>query len=153
MAGTVTLVRTIWRVVAEELSKVPPLGCRDTLDDMLFIDGEGAVPNEHIPELRATLEAATVAPTDFNGAVTAISAILTAFNAQKGTTYSVSSPCSAPGHVVSGTGGCRPSGSGHTLLLNNGLPPQQKANLSATFAVGALRVQHGLAVSIQYPAP
>lgn len=152
MAGTVTLVRTIWRVVDESLSKLPPLGCRDTLDDMLFIDGEGAVPNEHIPELRATLEAATVVPTDFNAAVAAINAVLSAFNLQKGTSYSVSSPCSAPGHVVSGSGGCRPSGNGHTLLLMNNAA-QPKANLSTTFVAGALRVQHGLVVSIQYPAP
>jgi len=151
MAGKVTLVRTIWRETPENLSKVPPLGCGLTLDNMLFIDGEGAVPNEHIPELRATLEAATVGPTDFNGAVTAITNVLNAFNALRGTSYSVNADCSSPGHVVNGAGGCRPSVSGHTLLLNNGNPP--RARLTTSFTAGPMIVSHGLVVSIQYPDP
>ena len=150
MAGTVTLVRTIWRETAPQLSTVPPLGCGATLAQMLLIDGEGAVPIEHIPELRVTLEAATVGPAEFPGAVAVITGILTAFNALHGTSYVVDSACSLPGHVSTGSGGCRP-GNGHSLLLNNGNPP--KAKLSMSFIVGPMIVAHGLVVSIKYPAP
>jgi hypothetical protein len=150
MAGAVTLVRMIWRQSAPQLSMVPPLGCQDTLKNMLFIDGEGAVANESIPELRAALEAATVAAADFPGAVVAITGILAAFNAQHGTSYAVDSNCSLPGHISTGAGGCRP-GTGHSLLLNNGVPPTPK--LSANFVAGSLTVSHGLVVSIKYPDP
>jgi hypothetical protein len=152
MIGAVTLVRTIWRQTAPQLSTVPPLGCNATLAQMLFIDGEGAVPNEHIPELRETLEAAIVDldPTNFQGAVAAIAGVLAPFNAQHGTSYAVNSPCSLPGHIATGGGGCRP-GTGHSLLLNNGVPPTPK--LSANFVAGSLTVSHGLVVSIKYPDP
>jgi len=149
MAGTVTLVRTIWST-DPNFTSLPPLGCGATLSRMLLIDGESAVAIEHIPELRVTLEAATVGPTDFQGAVNAIKVILDAFNAARGTTYVVNAACSLPGHVSTGAGGCRP-GSGHTLLLNNSNPP--KANLSTNFVAGPMIVSHGLVVSIKYPAP
>lgn len=150
MAGTVTLVRTIWRQSAPQLSAVPPLGCQNTLKDMLFIDGEGAVQDEHIPELREALEAATVSAADFQGAVVSITGILAAFNAQHGTSYAVNSNCSLPGHISTGAGGCRP-GTGHSLLLNNGVPPTAK--LSTNFVAGSLTASHGLVVSIKYPDP
>jgi len=49
MAGTVTLVRTIWRETAPQLSTVPPLGCGATLAQMLLIDGEGPYRSSTFP--------------------------------------------------------------------------------------------------------
>lgn len=146
MAGKVTLVRTIWPT-NPSFASVPPLGCGAPLALMLIIDGEGAVPKERIPQLRATLELATVVPTDFQGAVAVITGILTAFNAANGTSYIVDSACSLPGHVSTGANGCRP-GNGHALLLNNSNPP--RPGLSTNFVVGSLSISHGLIVSIQY---
>jgi hypothetical protein len=149
MDGTVTLVRTIWRLSSPADSTVPPLGCHDTLKDMLFIDGEGVVANECIPQLRAKLEATTVHldPFDFPGAIAAIGGVLAAFNVQNGTSYVVDGPCSLARHVSNGAGGCTP-GNGHTLLLKNGFPA--KANLATRFCVGSMIVAHGLVVTIQY---
>ena len=120
-AGAVTGIATLARWVAiagdPKATLIPKYDCSDQnkMKKSIFLD----LDDDGIRRLSEFLARTELALPDesFDVAFKELKRLLKQFNADAGTQYDILEPCSMPGHVANGTGGCKPSTHGNTYMM------------------------------------
>ena len=122
-AGAVTGIATVARWVAvagdPRVAEVPKFDCagKSKMKKAIYLDLDG----DDIRRLSEFLaQAELLLPDDsFEATFKELKKQLKLFNAGADTQYDLLEPCSMPGHVANGSGGCKPSPHGNTYMVAN----------------------------------
>lgn len=139
-AGAVTGVATLARWVAiagdPRVTKVPKFDCKQSKRS-IFLD----LDEDDIRRLSGFLAKAELVLPDesFESTRKELTDLLNQFSAEGGTQYDILDPCSMPGHVANGSGGCKPSPHGNSFMISKNPPDPffgKPHNGASVFAFG-----------------